>query len=233
MSMTPRGCGTRKRPKRVARTGLPSLCPRAPGRGLRVCQSSTWERSASKTRRARRSPLTACCRPCVRAGSQRTRRSCSRTLRTASTRLCSGGAGYKLDPALRIFTFYDEAIIPAGSAQATIRTTRQVCGESPLEILFGFFCSRQQPGSGYVFACAHVCVRVWACARTNKLVLQQTRIAYGLVGSAFRREPICAKLALDQIAPCSLAAALEKVSRQISSRGWPFCALVGLWYSPR
>ena len=144
-----------------------------------------------------------------------------------------GGAGNMLDPALRIFTFYDEAIIPAGSAQATIRTTRQVCGESPLEILFGFFCSRQQPGSGYVFACAHVCVRVWACARTNKLVLQQTRIAYGLVGSAFRREPICAKLALDQIAPCSLAAALEKVSRQISSRGWPFCALVGLWYSPR
>ena len=71
-----------------------------------------------------------------------------------------GGPGYKLDPALRIFTFYDEAIIPAGSAQATIRTTRQVCGESPLEILFGFFCSRQQPGSGYVFACSHVCACV-------------------------------------------------------------------------
>ncbi len=59
-----------------------------------------------------------------------------------------GPAGYRLDPAFRIFTFYDEAIIPAGSAQATIRTTRQVCGESPLEIIFGFFCSRQQPGTG-------------------------------------------------------------------------------------
>eukprot|EP00802_Teleaulax_amphioxeia_P009925 Tamp_09948.p1 GENE.Tamp_09948~~Tamp_09948.p1 ORF type:complete len:536 (+),score=93.10 Tamp_09948:106-1608(+) len=62
--------------------------------------------------------------------------------------MSGGSTGCKMDPAFRIFTFYDEAIIPAGSAQATIRTTRQVCGESPLEIIFGFFCSRQQPGTG-------------------------------------------------------------------------------------
>ena len=56
----------------------------------------------------------------------------------------------KLDPAFRIHTFYDESIIPSGSAFATPRTTRPVGGESPLEIIFGFFCGRQQPGTGYV-----------------------------------------------------------------------------------
>ena len=52
------------------------------------------------------------------------------------------------DPAFRIYTFYDEGIIPSGSAQATPRTTRPVGGDSPLEIIFGFFCGRQQPGMG-------------------------------------------------------------------------------------
>jgi hypothetical protein len=53
-----------------------------------------------------------------------------------------------LDPGFRVHTFYDEAIIPSGSAGATPRTTRPVGGETSLEIIFGFFCGRQQPGSG-------------------------------------------------------------------------------------
>ena len=52
------------------------------------------------------------------------------------------------DPAFRIFTFYDEGIIPSGSANAAPRTTRPVGGESPLEMIYNFFCGRQQPTAG-------------------------------------------------------------------------------------
>jgi len=48
---------------------------------------------------------------------------------------------------VRITCFYDEAILPRGSALATPRNSQLVDGLSPLEILFEFFAGRQQPGT--------------------------------------------------------------------------------------
>ena len=48
----------------------------------------------------------------------------------------------------RIATFYDNKIIPDGTRLATPRSMRPITGNSPLEIIFDYFCSRQQPGTG-------------------------------------------------------------------------------------
>jgi hypothetical protein len=51
------------------------------------------------------------------------------------------------DPAFRVFTFFDEAILPPGSKFGTVRSGRPLSGSSPLEVIFEFFCGRQQPGT--------------------------------------------------------------------------------------
>lgn len=51
------------------------------------------------------------------------------------------------DPAFRVFAFFDEAILPPGSKFGTARSGRPLSGNSPLELIFEFFCGRQQPGT--------------------------------------------------------------------------------------
>ena len=51
----------------------------------------------------------------------------------------------------RISTYFDERIIPSGTRLATPRSMQPVTGNSPLEVIFDYFCSKQQPGTGVVF----------------------------------------------------------------------------------
>jgi len=69
---------------------------------------------------------------------------------------------------VRISCFYDEDILPRGSALATPRNSQLVDGLSTLEILFEFFAGRQQPGT---------------CGCSSKLTFDE--IAQGNVSMSF------------------------------------------------
>lgn len=58
----------------------------------------------------------------------------------------------RLDKRVSVTTFYDEAILPRGSALATPVHSAIVDGNSPLEVIFDFFAGRQQPGTAGVSA---------------------------------------------------------------------------------
>jgi len=51
------------------------------------------------------------------------------------------------DPAIRVFAFYDSKILPPGTKHGNARTAPPVSGTSALEVIFEFFCGRQQPGT--------------------------------------------------------------------------------------
>lgn len=58
----------------------------------------------------------------------------------------------RLDKKVSVTTFYDEAILPRGSALAAPVHSAMIEGNSPLEIIFDFFAGRQQPGTAGVSA---------------------------------------------------------------------------------